>query len=385
MNTFTKQSVTVRAPGRINIIGDHTDYSNGFVMPAAINLDTTFKLDKSHNGTFCSVYSVDTNTTYEFDIKDVKCCNKDSWQKYIDAVLVLLKEKGIEILGFNASFSGTIPIGSGISSSASLVSSFLYGLNCLFDLDLELIDMIQLSQKAEHYIGVNCGIMDQFVSFNGQRDKAMLLNCGTKEYELFNIDLKDHTFLLINSNVSHELANSEYNIRRDTCERSLHKIQNAINIESLGELNVSDLTIIKNVLTPFEYKRVKHVVEENNRVHLVRKAFENSNLTNVGQLMYEGHESLKNNYEVSCKEIDFIVDFCRENDSVLGARMMGGGFGGCALLLISKKDITSFSIKLKKLYFKNFSFQCSSLQIAIGDGAKELTCSYDHNLTSVSS
>ncbi len=362
-----KKTITSKAPGRINIIGDHTDYNNGFVMPAAIDLHTTFTFTLNESESTCKIESIDMNDIYEFDLKELG--KGKSWQKYIDGILFQLQENGYKISGFDAVFSGTVPLGSGLSSSASLEASFLNGLNTLFNLGINPLKMVQMSQLAEHYVGVKCGIMDQFVSFMGKKDHALLLNCATNKYELIPIDLKDYTFLLINSNVSHSLASSEYNTRRETCERSLEKIKKILPVQTLSDLKVSDLETIEKSLNETEYKRVSHVVHENDNVHQTKQAFTEGNLTKVGKLLYKGHKSISQNYEVSCPELDFIIDFCKNEKEILGARMMGGGFGGCALVLIRKTEVDSFIDRISESYSAKFDFQCSPIHIKLGNGA----------------
>ena len=335
--------VLSRAPGRINIIGEHTDYTGGFVLPAAINMCTTFSLQLNGTNSAVRITQVNDQTQFTFDLNDFSAV-ANGWPNYVMGIVDEIHKKGLQLQGFDATFQGDVPIGAGMSSSAALECSFLFGLNRLFDLQLEPVEMVRMAQNAEHtFVGINCGIMDQFASVMGKKDHAIFLDCASLEYEYVPCFFSDHQFVLLNSKVSHELASSEYNQRRNECEAAL-SILNAhlTKVSSFRDLT-SEILIRNNSLLPERLlRRSRHIISENDRVFTAAKALSENDVVSIGRLLYESHKSLRNDYEVSCEEIDLLVDLTIEMDNVLGSRMMGGGFGGCTLNLVRSDSIDEF-------------------------------------------
>ncbi len=361
---FGEKPTLIASPGRINLIGEHTDYNDGYVLPAAIDKGFITAIAKT-NESVCTVIALDLEETYVFSLEDVVPLKNGDWRNYILGVIAELQKKGKIIQNFNLVFSGDIPAGSGLSSSAALENSVVFGLNYLFELALSKKEMIFISQKAEHnFVGVKCGIMDQYASMYGETDKALFLNCRTLETESFKIDFLGYTIVLFNSNVKHTLAESAYNERREVCE----KTANLLDIKALIDADLPLLDSIKNQLSNDEYLKAKYVIEENNRVLAAISAIKNDDITILGQLLFESHNGLKNDYNVSCKELDFLVDLGIKNDAVIGARMMGGGFGGCTINLVKKDNVNQFITETSKAYLNQFNKDCSVYHVKLTQG-----------------
>ena len=371
-NTYTElfdsEPILVFAPGRINLIGDHTDYNDGWVFPAAINLGIYLAIGAADSKN-CRVVAKDKSEHFEFDLHHVKAIPKGNWRNYVLGVVGEILKAGHELEGFNAVFSGNIPSGSGLSSSAALENSFVFGLNTLYDLRLSKRDMIFISQHAEHhYVGVKCGIMDQYASMFGERDKALLLDCRFLKSITYSVNFEGYSWVLINSNVKHDLADSAYNDRRSACER----VARTLSVETLRDLSMNKLHQSKNVLETSDYDKARFVLEENNRVLEFGKALEISDLQAIGSLLFESHEGLKTQYEVSCEELDFLVDKARSHPLVIGARMMGGGFGGCTINLVQTKGQLVFADEVKREFTQRFGSGCDIIYVSIGEGTQIL-------------
>jgi galactokinase len=361
---FNKTPLTIFSPGRINIIGEHTDYNDGFVFPAAVNKGIMAALSKSSSNT-SSVCAVDFNDTIVFSIDDINPMPKESWGNYVLGVIVEIRKLNKIIGEFNMVFGGDIPSGSGMSSSAALENSIVFGLNELFNLGLSKTEMILISQRAEHnYVGVNCGIMDQYASMFGIKNHALLLDCRSVKAKPFKINFDHYEFLLINTNIKHSLSDSAYNDRRLVCEN----ICKMLNIQALRDATEADLNQIKNKLTAENYQKALFVIQENRRVLKSSEAILNNDLEALGKLIYESHEGLKDKYKVSCDELDFLVEKTKNNNLILGSRMMGGGFGGCTINLIAKNEIEPFKISISKAYKDKFNLDCSIYSIKLSDG-----------------
>ncbi len=367
---FNQEPLLIRAPGRINLIGEHTDYNNGFVLPAAVSHAIYFAIGKSENTDICTLISLDFDARYEFKISEMKPLEADSWQNYIMGVISEIQKTGKQVSGFNLVFSGDVPRGSGMSSSAALECGTCFGLNELFDLNIPKVDMVKISQLAEHnYAGVKCGIMDQFASMMGHDAQALLLDCKTLEYNHFPIVLNDYSLLLCNSNVTHSLASSQYNIRRQQCEEGVSALKKIFpQIESLRDATMDQLKQVKPDLSEVVFLRCKYVIEENKRVESFTKALSENDLAAAGALLKKAQFAMRFEYEVTCPEIDFMADFANNHKQVLGARMMGGGFGGCTLNLIKKGAESQFVTELNTLYKKEFDKEISPIEVKISDG-----------------
>lgn len=359
----------VDSPGRINIIGEHTDYNNGFVLPTAIDKKIQFKFRKNNSKNNCNVSSSNFNTTFSFDLKTITK-SQHQWENYILGVIYEIQQLSDKLEGFDCILESNIPIGSGISSSAALECGLAFGLNELFNLELSKKTIVELSQRAEHnYVGTKCGIMDQFASVMSKEGHVILLDCQSLDFEYVPIKIKPYTLLLLNTNVSHNLASGEYNTRRTQCEEGVKVIQQKYpDIKSLRDISLEMLNEFKSVLTDVIYERCSYVIEEKTRVLNSVEALKNNNLKELGNYMYQTHDGLQNKYEVSCPELDFLVDYSKNNTGILGARMMGGGFGGCTINLIHSKDVPKFIENVSKAYYNKFSIKLSSFEAKPSEG-----------------
>ena len=361
---FKTDPILVFSPGRINIIGEHTDYNGGFVFPAAVDKGIVAAIQKSDAG-FCTAIALDLESIIEFALDKLKPSKEGSWENYVFGVVAEIQNRNKVVGDFNIIFKGNIPGGAGMSSSAAIENSVVFGLNELFDLGLTKIEMILISQKAEHnYVGVKCGIMDQYTSMFGIKNNALLLDCRTMESKPYEIDFKDHQLLLINTNVTHSLSDSVYNDRRSACE-SVAKI---LKIETLREASEEDLEKIIDKVTPENYQKALYVIQEIERTQKAAIAIEENDLVTLGALIYASHNGLQYQYKVSCAELDFLVAQAKKNKHVLGARMMGGGFGGCTINLIAKSEAKAFAESASNAFKNKFKNECSVYFVELSDG-----------------
>ena len=363
--------IIIHSPGRINIIGEHTDYNQGYVLPASIDKKTTLKLRKNGEKHICNMTAGNLNESYTFDLSNYQPL-KGGWQNYMMGVVSELQKLNASIEGFDCEFEGTVPIGSGMSSSASLECGLATGLNTLFDLGLDQWQIIKASQMAEHnFVGIKCGIMDQFASVMGKKNQVMLLDCKSLDFQYYPLDLQEYQLLLLNSNVTHSLATSEYNTRRIECEQGVAVFQKEYpSTLSLRDITLEQLLQHKSVLPQIVYNRCEHVITENQRVLQATQALLNKNFELLGQLMYESHDSLQLKYEVSCPELDFLVAETKNKDYILGARMMGGGFGGCTINIIKKTEVDNYIETISVSYQEKFGIKCTPYSVNIEDGVE---------------
>lgn len=361
---YPNEPIAIFSPGRINLIGEHTDYNEGFVFPAAIDKGIVAVFGRSDTN-ISSIHALDLKETYSFSIDNIKPLSEGSWPNYILGVIVEIQNKGINIDDFNVVFGGDIPVGAGLSSSAALENSIVFGLNELFQLGLSKMEMITISQKAEHnYVGVKCGIMDQYASMFGRKNMALLLDCRSMEAIPYQVDFSEHQLILINTHVKHSLADSAYNNRREVCE----KVASLLKIRALRDATVEDLINIKGNISKEEYNMALYVIEENSRVQKAAKAMMNDDLDALGDLLFKSHEGLQKLYKVSCDELDFLVKKAGESTNVLGARMMGGGFGGCTINIIENNALDLFSKDIFRSYQEMFHKECSIYKVKLSDG-----------------
>jgi len=372
-NTNYKESIIVQSPGRINIIGEHTDYNEGFVMPAAIDKKIVMSLKRNGTANKVSYTAKNIAENFSFDLRNFSPL-KGGWQNYIMGVVHELQNLGAEISGFAGEFEGDIPIGGGMSSSAALECSLAYGLNEMFNLGLETSQLIKASQMAEHnFVGTKCGIMDQFASMMGKQNQVIKLDCRTLEYEYFPLDLGEYQLLLLNTNVSHSLASSEYNTRRAECEEGVSILQKYIpEITSLRDVSPAQLRSLKEQIPDTIFRRCHHVVYENQRVVEAAKAMQEGNIGTLGRLVYQSHDSLQNDYEVSCQELDYLVSETFDKGYILGSRMMGGGFGGCTINIIKKSWRDGFVEEISKRYKNKFGIDLTPYSVSIENGTGEV-------------
>ncbi|WP_044208905.1 galactokinase [Flammeovirga sp. OC4] len=366
---FNKEPMVSRAPGRVNIIGEHTDYNDGFVLPASIDKEMVFAL--ALNGTdTVNAYALDLEESGSFELSNI--VPSEGWINYIKGVVAETAVKGLEPKGFDVVFAGDVPLGAGMSSSAALECALATGLNKLFEGDLSKLDIVLASQMSEHnYAGVKCGIMDQFASTFGQANKVIKLDCRTKEYEYHNLDITGHKLVLCNTNVTHSLASSEYNTRREQCEAGVEVIKETYpEIINLRDVSVEMMHEFEGKMDPVIYDRCSYVVEENDRLTKACEFMDNGDLVNLGKMIYGSHEGLSKKYAVSCPELDFLVEQTLEDDNVLGARMMGGGFGGCTINLVKEEAVDAFVERMTKAYKEGMGKDLSAYVVVIGDGAR---------------
>ena len=373
-----------RAPGRINIIGEHTDYNNGYVLPAAIDRYIQLAIRKN-NLRLLRAYSMEFPGMVIQKIPFKTISRKEGWIKYLKAVLLTLQKRidFSDFSGLDVYVTGNIPVGAGLSSSAALEVAFLFALNDLFGLRLEPVKMAYLAQEAENdFVGVQCGIMDQFISVMGKENVALFLDVGTMNYQYIPLALNGLIFMLIDTGVSHNLGNSEYNVRRKECETGLKIIRDCLHLPvmSLSEVKLKDIQQCRKKFPPHIYRRVLYVAEENLRVKAMVEALKKQWYSEAGHLLYSSHNGLKYLYEVSCPELDLVVDYLHISAGVIGARMMGGGFGGCVLALVQKKQFKKVFSSLKEKYYLVFQKYPSLFPVAISGGLAEKALSNRHSI-----
>lgn len=365
------------APGRINLIGEHTDYNGGHVLPATISYGT-YALARRRSDDKLRFYSQNfpQSGIIECELADLDYAEKHDWANFPKGMITYIKAAGFNIsTGMDILFYGTIPNGAGLSSSASIELVTGVVLEGLYTLDINRIDMILIGQKVENdYVGVNSGIMDQFVIGKGKKDHALLLNCQTLAYTYTPLNLTDHIIMIMNTNKQRTLASSKYNERCAQCEQALTDLQTELDIANLGELTVDQFEEYKQLITnEVSQKRAKHAVYENERTVNALQQLQNGNLQTFGLLMNASHLSLKYDYEVTGIELDTLVQAAWDQPGVIGARMTGAGFGGCAIAIINKNHVDSFQHAVKSIYTEKIGYEPSFYTATIGDGARELT------------
>ena len=364
---YADQGTVYASAGRINLIGEHTDYNGGFVFPGAI--DKCIKAKIKENGTSTvRVYSIDTDGYSEFGLNE-EDAPKEQWARYIFGVCRETIKRGGTVKGFDAIFAGDIPLGAGLSSSAALESCFAYAVNDMFnDNKIDKFELARIGQSTEHnYCGVNCGIMDQFASVFGKQNCLMRLDCRSMEFEYFPFDPKGYKLVLVDSVVKHELVDSPYNKRRASCEN----VAKALGIETLRDAEMEDLDKVKDKISAEDYIRAKFVIGEKERVLAVCDALKAGDYETVGQKMYETHYGLSKDYEVSCEELDYLNDIAKEC-GVTGSRIMGGGFGGCTINLVKENLYNNFIMTAKEKFAAKYGHEPKIYDVIISDGARKI-------------
>ncbi len=361
---FGEGGTMYASAGRINLIGEHTDYNGGFVFPGAI--DKCIAAQIKENGTDkVRVYSIDIDDYAEFGLNE-EDAPKAQWARYIFGVCRETIKRGGEVRGFDAVFAGNVPLGAGLSSSAALESCFAFAMNDMYnDNKIDKFELARIGQSTEHnYCGVNCGIMDQFASVFGKKNCLMRLDCRSMEFQYFPFEPKGYKLVLVDSVVKHELVDSPYNKRRESCERVAAKL----GIETLRDAEMEDLERIKAEISEEDYMRAKYVIGEKQRVLDVCAALEAGDYNTVGERMYQTHEGMSKLYEVSCEELDFLNDVAKEC-GVTGSRIMGGGFGGCTINLVKDELYDNFIATAKAKFNEKYGHEPKVYDVIISDGA----------------
>jgi len=370
----TPPELFVRAPGRINLIGEHTDYNGGFVVPAAIDKAIWLAAGKRKDGRF-AFFAHDLGDFFISEGENPVFQEKQSWANYLLGVVREARKDGLVFGGLNVVFGGDVPLGAGLSSSAALESGMMFVLNELYALGLHRMDIVRLAQRGEnHFVGMKCGIMDMFASVMGRENQVVRLDCRSLEYAYFPFETEEYSLVLCDSGVKHALVDSEYNTRREECETGVAVLkQYNPQIDTLRDVSMEWLKLHQNALSPTVFKRCKYVVEEIERVERACLALQQHDFATLGDLMFQTHDGLNLEYEVSVPEINFLVEKAREYQAagiVLGARMMGGGFGGCTINLVKNNALVSFLNELSAVYQETWGIELKTYPVQLTAGTE---------------
>jgi galactokinase len=362
------------SPGRVNLIGEHIDYNGGLVMPCAVTFGTYMLLTPNNDNVF-RFRSLNFDEHPEIAIQDNYQKDGDGWYNFPLGVIDHFTKDGHKIPGLDVLYFGDIPIGAGLSSSASIEVVTAFALNEIYKAGYSKLELVKLAKSVENnFMGLNCGIMDQFAVAFGEQDKAIVLNCDTLEYDIVNSNLGNHVLAIINTNKSRKLVESKYNERVEECQTALKALNTELNINYLCDIDTATFNQYKHLITDeVVRKRAEHVVEENDRVKLAANTLAANNLAGFGKLMYASHDSLRDLYEVSGKELDTVVEYAKTNPHVAGARMTGAGFGGCAIALVKEDEFDNFSRELNTYYTDKIGYAPSVYQSLIGTGVGRLS------------
>lgn len=365
----TLYEIAVDSPGRINLIGGHTDYNNGYVLPAAIDRKIGLKLRKNGSEKICHIHSKGYGKPLQLDLQNIEKSSIE-WENYLLGVIVGIQKLGHSLEGFDCVIESDLPIGSGLSSSAALECGLASGINALFELGLSKLEIITLSRQAEHeFVGTKCGIMDQFSSVYGKLGHFIFLDCSNLDHTYVPASTGPYELLLLNTNISHQLSDGQYNSRQDECFEAVSKIQKQHpNITSLRDVDLDLLSSCKAVLTNIQYQRALFIVQENQRVLDAAEALKSKDIETLGSLLYACHEGLRDLYDISCPELNFLVDYAKEQHYVAGARMVGGGFGGCTILLVHRDHMETYIREISKAYLKEFGIALGAIPVHTSNG-----------------
>jgi galactokinase len=369
---YRTQPLVIKAPGRINLIGEHTDYNQGLVLPASIEKGIYFAVSNND----LAIIQIETFLTQPekiiFQLNGSHDNFKSFWGNYFKAIIEILVAKNYPLKGMDCVFGGDIPIGSGLSSSAALCCGFIYALTKISGTKISREEIALIAQEAEHKIGLNCGLMDQYAVLFGKKGNAFFLDCKDLSHSYVPINLDGYSWVLINSNIKHNLAvDSEYNRRRISCENIVKEVQILKKVvKSLRDVTMEDLVKVSAVSNPIDVKRAKYVIEENDRVRHMMKELSQGNVKGVGAILNEGHWAMSNQYEITTSELDALVKIGENLEGVAGSRMMGGGFGGCTINLIETSKLESSIVSLLQAYKKQTDIDAEYYHLSIDDGVK---------------
>lgn len=366
---FHAEPIIILSPGRVNLIGEHTDYNDGFVLPAAIDKHVTLAL--AANGTEkCNVYASAFDEMISFDIENAH--RREGWINYILGVVYYLRQNNFPVGGFDAVLDSNLPVGAGLSSSAAVEGATGYGLSRLFDLKTSRTELAKIGQLAEHnFAGVKCGIMDQFANLHGRKGRLIRLDCRDLSYEYVPFNFPEYNIVLCNSMVHHSLASSEYNVRRQQCEEGVEILEKYTpEISNLRDVSIEMLELHKDEMSEVVYRRCRYVVMENNRLLKACELLKQNDLHGFGELMYATHDGLSQDYEVSCDELDFLTHLAGQRPEVTGARMMGGGFGGCTINIVQSDKVNEFSTFVSQQYQEKYNKAPEIYITSIEDGTR---------------
>jgi len=351
---YNEHPLVVRSPGRVNLIGEHTDYNEGYVLPAAIDKAIYFAI-APRGDVRCRIHALDLKEVFDFDLSRLESSAR-GWPNYLTGIVDQMIKGGRRLRGFHCAFGGDIPIGAGLSSSAALETGFAFALNSLFELNIDNLSLVRLAQQSENeFVGVRCGIMDQYANIFGEQNSVIRLDCRSLESRLYPFNFSSVSIVLFDTGVSHSLASTEYNLRREECAEGVRVIRRAFpRVTHLRDVNSAMIHEFEGEMKPEIFRRCKYVIEENERVLHAATALEQNDLSTFGSLMNSSHEGLRDDYEVSCVELDFLVDAVKSSPNVYGARMMGGGFGGCTINLIENDEIERINAQVAEKYGRRF-------------------------------
>lgn len=368
---FFSMPIVVRSPGRINIIGEHTDYNEGFVLPAAID-KAVYLAISLRDDNIIHLHAYDLKENFTTSVDNLMPVVDISWPNYILGVVAQFKKRGIEIKGFNAVLMSDVPMGAGLSSSAAVECATVFALNELYQTNIDRITMVHMAQKAEHeYAGVMCGIMDQFASMMGKKDHLIKLDCSSLEYSYVPFKLDGIRIILLNTNVKHSLASSEYNNRRKECNTAVEWVRS--HVQGVNSLRSVDEAMLDSYVKPKDAlidMRSRYVVQEISRLQLACTDLEGGDIAALGRKMFATHEGLSKMYGVSCRELDWLVDQVKQNEAVIGARMMGAGFGGCTINLVREEGVESLIASLIPAYEAVMQLPLSIDAVSIENGTE---------------
>lgn len=370
---FGREARLFSAPGRVNLIGEHTDYNGGFVLPMAIEFQTTVAASVRADRKI-RVRSLNLNEEREIDLDAPEKKLRGSWLDYVEGVARILERRGAKLRGADLLISSDVPSGAGLSSSAALEISVGLALTEISDSPIDKVQLALIGQAAEHeFVGANVGIMDQYISALGEKGHALLIDCRSLEAEQFPLNLEDLTIVICNSNVKHEIAASEYNLRRRECERGVEILREFLpGISQLRDVGIEDFKKYATHLPEIIRKRCRHIITENARTLRAVEALKNDDFAEFGRLMWQSHASLRDDFEVSCKELDLLVEIAKECRFVLGARMTGGGFGGSTVNLVPRRNLSEFTERISSRYKNQTNIEADVYVSGAADGAKEL-------------